>query len=92
MESKAAKKAAALEAERLKKQQRLEKGRVPPEEMFKPPNVPAGTYSKWDEAGLPLLDGEGKEVSKSGTKKILKDLGAQKKLHEEYLAWQKEQQ
>ncbi|KAF7985093.1 hypothetical protein HWV62_8979 [Athelia sp. TMB] len=92
IESKAAKKAAAVEAERIKRQQRLEKGRIPPEEMFKPPNVPANTYSKWDEAGLPLLDGEGKEVSKSGAKKMLKDLGAQKKLHEEYLLWKKEQQ
>lgn len=92
MESKAAKKTAAVEADRLKKQQRLEKGRVTPEEMFKPPHVTDGVYSKWDDAGLPLLDGDGKEVSKSGTKKIMKDLGAQKKLHEEYLAWQKEQQ
>src|SRR5882762_3091941 len=87
---KAAKKAAAAEADRLKRQQRLEKGRVPAEEMFKPPNVPEGTYSKWSDAGLPVIDGEGKEISKSGAKKMAKDWATQKKLHEEFLAWQKD--
>ena len=91
-DSKAAKKAAAAEAERLKRQQRLEKGRVPPEQMFKPPNVPEGSYSKWDETGLPVMDGEGKELSRSGAKKLAKDWAMQKKLHEEYLSCQKEGQ
>jgi cysteinyl-tRNA synthetase len=91
-DSKTAKKAAAAEVERLKRQQRLEKGRVPAEEMFKPPNVPEGSYSKWNDVGLPMLDGEGKELSRSGAKKVAKDWGIQKKLHEEFLAWQKEAQ
>lgn len=90
-DSKAAKKAAAVEAERVKRQQRLEKGRVPPEDMFKPPNVLEGTYSAWTAEGLPTADGEGKEVSKSGAKKASKEWAAQKKLHEEFLAWRKEQ-
>lgn len=90
-ESKAAKKAAEVEVERLKRQKRLEKGRVPPEEMFKPPNVPQRTYSQWDEMGVPQLDGEGKVISKSGAKKALKEWDAQKKLHEQFLVWQKEQ-
>jgi len=91
-DAKAAKKAAAAETERLKRRQRLERGRVSPEEMFKPPNVPEGTYSKWDETGLPVTDGEGKELSKSGAKKLAKDWAVQKKLHEEFLSWQKEGQ
>lgn len=86
-ETKAAKKAAAVEAERLKKQQKMERGRVPPQDMFKPPNVPEGTYSSWNEDGLPLTDGEGKELSKNQGKKVQKDWVAQKKLHEEFLAW-----
>ncbi|ESK93375.1 cysteinyl-trna synthetase [Moniliophthora roreri MCA 2997] len=90
-EAKAAKKAATAEAERQKRLQRLEKGRVPPEQMFKPPNVPEGTYSSWDEAGLPLTDGEGKELSKSHSKKVQKSHADQKKLHDEFLAYQKEQ-
>lgn len=91
-ESKAAKKIAAAEAERNKRKQRLEKGRVPPEEMFKPPHTPEGTWSAWNEKGLPIVDGEGKEVSKSGAKKLAKDWDSQKKLHDEYLAWRREQE
>jgi cysteinyl-tRNA synthetase len=57
--------------------------------MFKPPNVPAGTYSSWNEDGLPLTDGEGQELSKNQGKKVSKDWVAQKKLHDEFLEWQK---
>ncbi|KAG6920156.1 hypothetical protein DXG01_004922 [Tephrocybe rancida] len=86
-EAKIAKKAAAVEAERLKRQQKLEKGRVPPEQYFKPPNVPEAAYSSWDTTGLPLTDGDGKELSKNQAKKAVKDWTSQKKLHEEYLTW-----
>ncbi|KAF8070794.1 tRNA synthetases class I (C) catalytic domain-containing protein [Lyophyllum atratum] len=90
-EAKAAKKAASVEAERLKRQQKLEKGRVPPEEMFKPPNVAEGTYSSWSDDGIPLTDADGKELSKNAGKKVQKDFMAQKKLHEDYLVWKREQ-
>ncbi|KAG6866398.1 hypothetical protein C0991_004683 [Blastosporella zonata] len=89
-DAKAAKKASAAEHERLKRQQKLEKGRVSPQEYFKPPNVPEGTYRSWDDSGLPLTDQDGKELSKNQTKKALKDWTSQKKLHEEYLAWKKQ--
>ncbi|EMD33708.1 hypothetical protein CERSUDRAFT_87037 [Gelatoporia subvermispora B] len=91
-EAKAAKKAAAVEAERQKRLQKLEKGRVPPQEMFKPPNVSEGTYSSWDENGLPLKDGEGKELSKNQSKKAQKQWADQQKLHEEFLQWWKAEQ
>ncbi|KAI0784742.1 cysteinyl-tRNA synthetase [Abortiporus biennis] len=90
-EAKAASKAAAIEAERQKRLQKIEQGRVPPEEYFKPPNVPEGKYASWDESGVPLTDGEGNELSKNQAKKAKKDWDAQKKRHEEFLAWQKEQ-
>ncbi|KAG5646258.1 hypothetical protein DXG03_004085 [Asterophora parasitica] len=90
IEAKAAKKAAQVEAERLKRQQKLEKGRVAPEELFKPPNVAEGTYGSWNDAGIPLTDGDGKELSKNAGKKVQKDWATQKKLHDEYLAWTKE--
>jgi cysteinyl-tRNA synthetase len=90
MEAKAEKKAATVEAERLKRLQKLEKGRVAPGDSFKPPNVPVGTYGSWNEAGLPITDGEGKELSKNQAKKVQKDWAAQKKLHDEFLVWQKE--
>ncbi|TFK70635.1 cysteinyl-tRNA synthetase [Pluteus cervinus] len=91
LEAKAAKKAMQVEAERQKRIQKLEKGRVAPQDLFKPPNVPEGTYGSWDEAGVPLTDSEGKELTKNQGKKVQKDWAAQKKLHEEFLAWQKEQ-
>jgi len=84
-EAKAAKKAATAEAERVKRAARLEKGRVAPQEMFKPPNVPEGTYGSWNEDGVPLTDVEGKELSKNQGKKVLKDWTTQKKLHDEWL-------
>jgi len=87
-EAKALKKAAGAEAERAKRAAKLEKGRVAPQDMFKPPNVPEGTYGSWNEDGLPLTDAEGKELSKNQGKKVAKDLATQQKLHDEWLAWQ----
>ncbi|KAL8287549.1 hypothetical protein RQP46_003407 [Phenoliferia psychrophenolica] len=71
--------AAAAEAKRLEK---LEKGRVAPQDMFR---APGGEYSQWDDAGLPTHDKEGVEVAKSKRKKLEKEQGVQKKLHEEFL-------
>ena len=86
-EAKAAKKAAAVEIERQKRLQKLEKGKVAPADMFKPPAVAEGTYSSWNADGIPVTDGEGKELSKSLGKKVQKEWLAQKKLHEEYRTW-----
>jgi len=90
-ETKAAKKAANAEADLQKRLQKLEKGRVAPEDIFKPPHVPAGTYGSWNDDGLPLTDGEGKELSKNQVKKVQKDWAAQKRLHEDFLKWSQEQ-
>lgn len=87
-QEKTARKAAAVEAERQKRLQKLEKGRTPPQEMFKPPHFSEGTYGSWDEDGIPLTDSEGKELSKSQAKKVKKDWDNQKKAHQEFLAWQ----
>ncbi|KAI0633558.1 tRNA synthetases class I (C) catalytic domain-containing protein [Trametes polyzona] len=91
-EAKAARKAAAAEVDRQKRLAALEKGRVPPQELFRPPNVAEGLYGSWDENGVPLTDGEGKELSKSASKKLQKEWTLQKKRHEEFLEWQKQQQ
>jgi cysteinyl-tRNA synthetase len=88
-EAKAAKKQAQVEADRQKRIQKLEKGRVPPQEMFKPPNIQEGTYGSWNDQGIPLTDGEGKELSKNQAKKVQKDHASQGKLHAEFLEWQK---
>jgi cysteinyl-tRNA synthetase len=90
-EAKAAKKAAAVDSERQKRLQKMEKGRIAPEDMFKPPSVVAGTYGSWDVTGLPLTDGEGKELSKNQAKKVQKEWASQKRLHDEFLVWSKEE-
>ena len=89
-EAKAAKKEAAVEAEKQKRLQKILKGKTAPEHFFRPPNVPEGTYGSYNDEGIPLTDGDGKELSKNQVKKVQKDYQTQKKLHEEYLAWVKE--
>ena len=55
--------------------------------MFRPPNVPEGTYSAWDERGVPTADGAGAELAKSRVKKLVKEWEVQGKAHEEWKAW-----
>jgi cysteinyl-tRNA synthetase len=86
-EAKAAKKAAQVAEEKRKREAKLQKGRVPPQEFFRPPNVEEGKYGSWDEKGLPLTDNEGKELSKNQVKANAKTWAAQEKAHTEYLKW-----
>jgi len=88
--AKAAKKAQQAEVERAKRIAKLEKGRVAPSEMFKPPNVAEGEYGSWNDEGVPLTDGQGVELSKSKAKNLRKEWDVQKKLHEEWKKWQEE--
>lgn len=59
------------ETQRLEKlrlqQEREEKAKVPPTEMFK---SQTDKYSKFDEKGMPTHDLEGREISKSALKKL----------------------
>lgn len=87
--AKTAKKAAAVEAEKQKKLEKILKGKISPGEMFMPPNVPEDAYGSWNEDGLPLTNGEGKELSKNQVKKVAKERALQKRLHEEYLEWER---
>ncbi|KAH7889094.1 tRNA synthetases class I (C) catalytic domain-containing protein [Phlebopus sp. FC_14] len=91
LEAQAARKAAAAAAEQQRRLAKLERGRVAPEELFKPPNVPENAYSQWNDQGIPTADGKGEKLSKSQEKRLAKEWGNQKKLHEEFLAWQQEQ-
>jgi cysteinyl-tRNA synthetase len=77
-QAKKAQAAALLEQKRL---ERLEKGKIPPEQMFLSFDK---EYSKFDENGIPTHDNEGTEVAKSRRKKLQKEWDAQKKLHLEY--------
>lgn len=89
VEAKAANKAAKEEAERQKRLQKLEKGRTPPQELFKPPHAKEGEYGSWNDDGIPLTLGDGSPLSKNAAKKVQKDWTIQKKAHEDFLAWQR---
>ncbi|KAJ9057492.1 cysteinyl-tRNA synthetase, variant 3 [Entomophthora muscae] len=80
-EEKRLKKEAAAKVQEQKLRERLEKGKLAPEDLFKTPE-----FSKWDAEGIPTHDAAGEEVAKSRRKKLTKDFEAQKKLHAEYLA------
>ncbi|QWU88168.1 hypothetical protein CA3LBN_002433 [Candidozyma haemuli] len=64
-----------------KEQERLEKAKVPPQDLFKDTSL----YSEWDEQGLPTKTAAGEEVTKSMRKKLTKQQQQQEKLHQEYL-------
>lgn len=67
---------------------RAEKGKLSHLEMFKQDTK---EYSEWDADGIPTKDAEGNEIPKSRAKKLRKDWERQKKLHEAWLAGQKQQ-
>jgi cysteinyl-tRNA synthetase len=86
-EEKAAKereKIAQKEASRLarekQEEERKEKARVNPMDMFKGDE----RFSEWDDEGMPVKMKSGEEVPKSQLKKLRKDWEKQKKLWDEY--------
>ncbi|KAI0026764.1 tRNA synthetases class I (C) catalytic domain-containing protein [Vararia minispora EC-137] len=92
LEQRAAQKAAAQAAERERRAKKLARGRAPPWEMFRAPHVPEGKYGGWDADGVPTTDGAGAELSKNARKGLLKEFAAQRRVHEEYLAWRREEE
>jgi len=76
------KKAQTAALQEQKRLERLEKGKLAPEQMFL---GLVEEFSKFDDNGIPTHDKEGAEVAKSRRKKLQKEWDAQKKLHLEYL-------
>lgn len=64
-------------------QQREEKAKVPPSEMFK---SQLDKYSKFDEKGMPTHDSTGKEISKSALKKLQRLYAEQEARYTKYLS------
>jgi len=88
-EEKHTKKAGQLAELERKRMEKLEKGKMSAEAMFRSP-MHAASYSAFDEQGVPTHDATGAELSKSRRKKLQKEWEVQKKLHAEYLASVKE--
>ncbi|KAJ2548077.1 cysteinyl-tRNA synthetase [Coemansia sp. RSA 1933] len=78
------KKEAQARENEAKRQLRLQKAKVSPNDMFRTPEM-LELYSAWDESGLPTKDKDGKDLTKSKLKKLVKEQAAQDKLHSEYL-------
>lgn len=70
------------ELEAQKQADRMERAKTPAEELF----TSNAEYSAFDERGIPTTDKEGKPLSKSSLKKLIKQWEQQKKLHDEFLA------
>jgi cysteinyl-tRNA synthetase len=83
--AKAAQKAAAKAAAQQQQLAKLEKGKLKPSEIFRPPHVPEGTYGSWDERGVPLTDDLGQELAKGKMKKLVKEWEEQERRHEAWL-------
>ncbi|ODV95212.1 hypothetical protein PACTADRAFT_49952 [Pachysolen tannophilus NRRL Y-2460] len=73
-----------LKIKEAKEKEKLEKAKLSPLEMFKTEEYKK-QFREWDNEGLPTVDINGEEVTKSMKKKLKKLYDAQKKLHEEYL-------
>lgn len=89
---KQARKAAAAAAAEQKRLERLEKGRTPPQEMFRPragegEGGKALEYSAWDEQGVPTKDQNGEDLPKSRVKKLKKEWDVQQKYVAEALSF-----
>lgn len=75
---KAAKKAAQQAEAAKKAEEQAARAKIRPQDLFKDER-----FSAWDENGIPTLDAEGVEVSKSARKKLQKQWDAQKKIYKE---------
>lgn len=63
----------------------LEKGRLPPEQMFRKGEDYANKYSAFDEQGMPTADVNGVAITKSALKALTKARARQEKLHKKFL-------
>lgn len=70
----------------VKEAEELEQGKIEPTQWFR---LQTDKYAAWDDTGMPTTLTTGEPVTKSALKKLQKELQAQQKRHERYLASQK---
>ncbi|TIC04968.1 hypothetical protein E3Q17_00144 [Wallemia mellicola] len=78
---KAARSKLAKEQAEAKRIEKLKKGSVKPEEMFKN----STEFSQFDDQGIPTHDKDGQELAKKRRKNLIKEFESQTKLYKEYL-------
>lgn len=64
--------------------EKLQKGKLSPVDMFRPPH--SDDFSAWDPDGIPTAAKDGSPLTASRVKKLKKEWEAQRKAHEKYLA------
>ena len=72
----------------LEAMEKLMKGKLAPQEMFKPPN--SDEFGEWDGDGVPTKGKDGADLPPSRIKKLRKEWSAQGKAHEKWQAAVKE--
>ncbi|GAA94252.1 uncharacterized protein L969DRAFT_97424 [Mixia osmundae IAM 14324] len=85
---KAAAKAANLAETERKRIEKLERGRIPPEQLYR---SQTDLYSEFDSDGIPTQDAAGEPLSKGQLKKLKKGQETQRALHQDFTAWQASQ-
>ncbi|KAI1626925.1 cysteinyl-tRNA synthetase [Exophiala viscosa] len=83
-EEKARQKEEAKKKRDQEAREKLQKGKLNPSEMFKPPH--SDEYSAWDPDGVPTTAKDGSALTASRVKKLKKEWDNQRKAHEKYLA------
>ncbi|OAL37791.1 hypothetical protein AYO20_02968 [Fonsecaea nubica] len=83
-EDKARQKEEARRQREREAQEKLQKAKISPTEMFKPPH--SVEYSSWDGDGVPTTAKDGTPLTASRVKRLKKEWEAQRKVHEKYLA------
>lgn len=83
-EDKARQKEEARQKREREALEKLQKGRISPLDMFKPPH--SSEYSAWDAEGVPTAAKDGTALTASRVKKLKKEWEVQRKAHEKYLA------
>jgi cysteinyl-tRNA synthetase len=63
--------------------ERLQKGKLSPQEMFRWPH--SNEYSAWDNDGIPTATKDGQPLSANRAKRLKKEWDQQRKAHEKYL-------
>lgn len=86
---KVARKRAAQEAARAKQLAIWEKGRMPPEAIFRSAADAAEKYGSYDDQGIPVTDPKGEPLPKSRRKALDKEYKNQIRLHQAFLEAQK---
>ncbi|KAH9820546.1 tRNA synthetases class I (C) catalytic domain-containing protein [Melampsora americana] len=76
----------STESKRIEK---IMKGKIKAEEMFKIEEEHLGKWKEFDERGIPIVDIEGNEISKAKRKKMVKEWEVRKKVEGEYAEWVK---